>query len=82
MGYEVFADAALASGVDGVLTVDCHRGSDEVAALYQRRAGDVIFLAVATTTLQAGLQRSAHARASLLCFAQGCDRGSSVLNVT
>lgn len=40
MGYEVFADAALAAGVDGVLTVDLPpEEADEVAALFKAHRG-------------------------------------------
>lgn len=38
MGYETFADAALAAGVDGVLTVDLPpEEADEVAGLFKAR---------------------------------------------
>lgn len=45
MGYEAFADAALAAGVDGVLTVDLPpEEAEECATLLKARGIDPIFL--------------------------------------
>lgn len=51
MGYEAFADAAVAAGVDGVLTVDLPpEEADDVAPLFSRKGLDPIFLLAPTTT--------------------------------
>ncbi|MBK1871676.1 MULTISPECIES: tryptophan synthase subunit alpha [Marinobacter] len=51
MGYEAFADAAVAAGVDGVLTVDLPpEEADQVAPLFAERGLDPIFLLAPTTT--------------------------------
>ncbi|GAA3554242.1 tryptophan synthase subunit alpha [Marinobacter xestospongiae] len=51
MGYETFADAAAAAGVDGVLTVDLPpEEADDVAPLFAARKLDPIFLLAPTTT--------------------------------
>jgi len=51
MGCETFADAAVAAGVDGVLTVDLPpEEADEVAPLFSERGLDPIFLLAPTTT--------------------------------
>lgn len=51
MGYDVFADAAVAAGVDGVLTVDLPpEEAGDVAPLFSRRGLDPIFLLAPTTT--------------------------------
>ncbi|OHY82705.1 tryptophan synthase subunit alpha [Marinobacter sp. AC-23] len=51
MGYETFADAAVAAGVDGVLTVDLPpEEADEVAPLFSEKGLDPIFLLAPTTT--------------------------------
>lgn len=51
MGYEAFADAAAAAGVDGILTVDLPpEEADDVAPLFTARELDAIFLLAPTTT--------------------------------
>ncbi|MCH8499040.1 MAG: tryptophan synthase subunit alpha [Marinobacter sp.] len=51
MGYEAFADAASAAGVDGVLTVDLPPEEAElVVPLFKARGLDAIFLLAPTTT--------------------------------
>lgn len=51
MGYEAFADAAKAAGVDGILTVDLPpEEADDVAPLFAARDLDPIFLLAPTTT--------------------------------
>ncbi|MDB5810708.1 MAG: tryptophan synthase, subunit alpha, partial [Betaproteobacteria bacterium] len=51
MGYEVFADAALAAGVDGVLVVDYPpQEAAQFAALLEQRKIDAIFLLSPTST--------------------------------
>lgn len=53
MGYEVFADAAQAAGVDGVLTVDIPpEEAEEYAALLKARNIDPIFLLAPNSTDQ------------------------------
>ncbi|WP_273429028.1 tryptophan synthase subunit alpha [Chitinibacter tainanensis] len=50
MGYEVFAQAAVAAGVDGVLTVDMPpEEAEESVAVYKRHGLDPIFLLAPTT---------------------------------
>jgi len=59
---KVFADAALASGVDGVLTVDLPPGKlIEVAALFKRAAGRDFPAVRPPTTLQAAARSCRHA---------------------
>ncbi|WP_166268325.1 tryptophan synthase subunit alpha [Marinobacter caseinilyticus] len=51
MGFEVFADASVDAGVDGILTVDLPpEEADNVAPLFSARHLDVIFLLAPTTT--------------------------------
>ncbi|MDX1801891.1 MAG: tryptophan synthase subunit alpha [Marinobacter sp.] len=51
MGAEVFADLAVESGVDGILTVDLPpEEADEVAPLFTARNLDAIFLLAPTTS--------------------------------
>tara|TARA_R110000822_G_scaffold123106_1_gene257450 strand:- start:2036 stop:2839 length:804 start_codon:yes stop_codon:yes gene_type:complete len=83
MGYEVFADAALAAGVDGVLTVDLPpEEADEVAALFKARGLDVIFLLSPTTTLQRAAKICRHASGYVYYVSLKGVTGSSALNVT
>ncbi|QLG87715.1 tryptophan synthase subunit alpha [Chitinibacter bivalviorum] len=50
MGYEVFAQAAIAAGVDGVLTVDMPpEEAEESVAVYKKHGLDPIFLLAPTT---------------------------------
>lgn len=51
MGYEAFADAAQAAGIDGVLTVDLPpEEAEECAALLKARGVDPIFLLAPNST--------------------------------
>lgn len=51
MGFEAFADSAVDSGVDGILTVDLPpEEADQVAPLFTARHLDAIFLLAPTTT--------------------------------
>ncbi|WP_410498191.1 tryptophan synthase subunit alpha [Chitinibacter sp. S2-10] len=50
MGYEAFASAAIAAGVDGVLTVDMPpEEAEESVAVYKKHGLDPIFLLAPTT---------------------------------
>lgn len=83
MGYETFADAALAAGVDGVLTVDLPpEEADEVAGLFKARGLDVIFLLSPTTTLQRAAKICRHASGYVYYVSLKGVTGSSALNVT
>ncbi len=63
MGHDKFADAALASGVDGVLVVDYPpEESARLSALLAQRAIDAIFLLAPTSTASRIEQVARHAR--------------------
>lgn len=83
MGYECFADAALAAGVDGVLTVDLPpEEAEEIAGLFKERGLDVIFLLSPTTTLERAAKICRQASGYVYYVSLKGVTGSSALDVT
>ena len=82
MGYERFADRAVATGVDGVLVVDLPpEESTDVAVALRSRGLDLIYL-VAPTTAQPRLQRiTAEATGFLYCISLKGTTGSHHLQL-
>ena len=82
MGYETFAEAARASGVDGVLTVDLPpEEADEVVDLFQSRGLDTIYLLSPTTTLDRAAKICKRASGYIYYVSLKGVTGSSALDV-
>jgi tryptophan synthase alpha chain len=82
MGYETFAEAARASGVDGVLTVDLPpEEADEVVDLFQGRGLDTIYLLSPTTTLDRAAKICKRASGYIYYVSLKGVTGSSALDV-
>ncbi|WP_373186782.1 tryptophan synthase subunit alpha [Halopseudomonas sp.] len=82
MGYEAFADAAKAAGVDGVLTVDLPpEEADDVVTLFQGRGLDTIYLLSPTTTLERAAKICKRASGYIYYVSLKGVTGSSALDV-
>lgn len=83
MGYETFAKAAAAAGIDGVLTVDLPpEEAEEVAPLFREHGLDCIFLLAPTTTLARARKICEHASGYVYYVSLKGVTGSAALNVT
>lgn len=82
MGYQAFADAAKAAGVDGVLTVDLPpEEADDVVDLFQGRGLDTIYLLSPTTTLERAAKICKRASGYIYYVSLKGVTGSSALDV-
>lgn len=83
MGYSAFAEAAVAAGVDAVLTVDLPpEEAEEVVPLFRSHGLDSIFLLSPTTTLERARKICAHASGYVYYVSLKGVTGSSTLDVT
>ncbi|WP_339842897.1 tryptophan synthase subunit alpha [uncultured Halopseudomonas sp.] len=82
MGYETFAEAAKAAGVDGVLTVDLPpEEADDVVNLFQGCGLDTIYLLSPTTTLDRAAKICKRASGYVYYVSLKGVTGSSALDV-